>query len=153
MSFQHVVISGRMCLRGSFSMSFYKKILGCVGSFTSYHFHWALTELSHLISETLIFCKGSSSRSRHGGCKQNRYGSISHSDPLFLLVVWRLRAGAQPEEAERRSILGADLSHRGRVEEAAPHRPQHVLSCRPGAHQSCQDQILTGISMCLKPTH
>lgn len=67
---------------------------------------------------------------------------------VFLSLVWRLRAGAYQEEAAGGSLLCADLPYCSSFKEAASHRPQYVLSCRPGAHQSCQDQILTGILMC-----
>lgn len=70
------------------------------------------------------------------------------SQLVFLSLVWRLRAGAYQEEAAGGSLLCADLPYRSSIKEAASHRPQYVLSCRPGAHQSCQDQILTGILMC-----
>lgn len=69
---------------------------------------------------------------------------VSELFPSLQTKVWRLRAGAHQEEAARRSLLRADLPHRGSLEEAAPHRPQHVLASRPGAHQPRQDQILTG---------
>lgn len=62
-----------------------------------------------------------------------------------LCLVWRLRAGAHQEKAAGGSLLGADLPHRGCVEEDASHRPQHVLSRGPGAHQCRQDPIFTGI--------
>ncbi len=68
----------------------------------------------------------------------------------FLSSVWRIGARAHKEEAAGRSLLCADLPYRSSIKEAAPHRPQYVFSCRPGAHQSCQDQILTGTLMCLK---
>lgn len=71
---------------------------------------------------------------------------------VLLSLVWRLRAGAYQEEAARGPLLCADLPHRRCFKEDASYRPQHVLSCRPGAHQPRQDQILTGTFMCLKPT-
>lgn len=71
------------------------------------------------------------------------------SELFFLSLVRRLRAGAYQEEAAGGSLLCADLSYCSSIKEAASHRPQYVLSCRPGAHQSCQDQILTGTLMCL----
>jgi len=71
---------------------------------------------------------------------------------LFLLsLVWRLRARAYQEEAAWGSLLRADFSYRCSVKEVASYRPQHVLSCWPGAHQPRQDQILTGTLKCLKP--
>lgn len=75
------------------------------------------------------------------------------SELFFLSLVRRLRAGAHQEEAARGPLLCADLPYRSSIKEDASHRPQYVLSRRPGAHQSCQDQILTGTLMCLKPTH
>lgn len=69
---------------------------------------------------------------------------VSKLFPSLRTKVWGLRAGAHQEEAAGGSLLGADLPHRRSLEEAAAHRPQHVLSSRPGAHQPRQDQILTG---------
>lgn len=74
------------------------------------------------------------------------------SELVFLSLVWRLRAGAYQEEAAGGSLLCADLPYRCSAKEAASHRPQYVLPRRPGAHQPCQDQILTGTVACLKPT-
>lgn len=61
-----------------------------------------------------------------------------------LSVVWQLRAGAYQEEATGGPLLCADLPNCSSAKEDASHRPQYVLSCRPGTHQPCQDQILTG---------
>lgn len=60
-------------------------------------------------------------------------------------LVWRLGAGTYQEEATGGSLLCADVPYCSSVKEAASHRPEYVLSCRPGAHQSCQNQILSGI--------
>lgn len=78
---------------------------------------------------------------------------MDRSELFLLSLVWRIRAGAYQEEAAGGSLLCANLPYRSSIKEAASHRPQYVLSCRPGAHQSCQDQILTGTFMCLKLTH
>lgn len=61
-----------------------------------------------------------------------------------LLSGRRLGCRANQEEETGRSLLGADVAHRGRSEKDAAHRPQHVLARRPGAHQPGQDQILPG---------
>lgn len=70
--------------------------------------------------------------------------NVSEFFPSLQTKVWGLRTGAHQEEAAGGSLLCADVPHRGSLEEAAAHRPQHVLASRPGTHQPRQDQILTG---------
>lgn len=56
----------------------------------------------------------------------------------------RLGHRADKEKEARGSVLGADLADCGGAEKDAAHRPEHVLSCRPGAHQHREDQIFSG---------
>lgn len=60
-------------------------------------------------------------------------------------LVWGLGTGTYQEEATGGSVLCADVPYCSSLKEAASHRPEYVLPCRPGAHQSCQNQILSGI--------
>lgn len=59
---------------------------------------------------------------------------------------WRIRCWTHKEEETGRPVLCADVTYCGCLEKDAPHRPQHVLSRRSGAHQLGQDQIFFGTS-------
>ena len=48
------------------------------------------------------------------------------SDPT-LFLGWGLGCGAYQEEAQGGPLLSADVPHRGGLEEASAHRPEHVL--------------------------
>lgn len=63
---------------------------------------------------------------------------------LCLFPGWRLGCRTYKEEETGRSLLCADVTYRGCLEKDAPHRPQHVLSCRSGTYQLGQDQIFFG---------
>lgn len=86
-----------------------------------------------------------------GKRKSSVVGEVAACEPtgdgcaVIFSVVWRLGAGTYQEEAPGRSLLCADVPHCSSIKEAASHRPEYVLSCRPRAHQSCQNQILSGI--------
>lgn len=61
----------------------------------------------------------------------------------FLSVVGR-RPGKETQAASWRVLLHPDLPDRGRPEEDAAHRPQHVHPRRPGAHLRRQDTLQSG---------